>query len=134
MKYIKLIVFLALSIVSCQYQEIIPDKLADYNAEDVDYYSIIESMGYPVEDIVEYENLFIVSGETFFYKDDLSEYARMHPQTKINALGTLPADSQTIYINDQYIDADYVSLLEEAIDKWNSLEDCNLNFIKFIVK
>lgn len=66
MKYIKLIVFLALSIVSCQYQEIIPDKLADYNAEDVDYYSIIESMGYPVEDIVEYENLFIVSGETFF--------------------------------------------------------------------
>lgn len=129
MKYIKLIVFLALSIVSCQYQEIIPDKLADFNAEDVDYYSIIESMGYPIEDIVEYEDFFVVSGETFFYKDDLSGYSITHPQTKINALGTLPTNLQTIYINDQFIDAAYVSLLEQAIEHWNNLEDCNLNFI-----
>ena len=124
-----LTMILAFEIIhSCQVAEI--NNVVDEESieKGIDYLQIIESLGYPVDEAVEYEDCFVVSDETFFYKEQMDKYAKNNPQTKTNAIGKLPLALQDIYIVDYYISDSYVSLFKQAVAEWNNLPDCNIRF------
>ena len=127
LKYLTMCLAFAI-LYSCQVAEVNNSVSEESTETEIDYLNIIESLGYPIDEAVEYDDFFVVSEETFFYKEQMDEFVKNNPQTKTNAIGKLPVDLQDIYITDYYISDNYVSLFKQAVAEWNSLSDCNIRF------
>lgn len=130
MKYPQLFVSLILIFyTSCQIQEINNDILSgNHNESHNHYLGLISSFGYSTDEIEELDTCFIISGETVLYKSDLDAFQDNTHRTKANAIGKLPKELQNIYIDPYYLSEEYSSLIQSAIEEWNSLQDCNIRF------
>lgn len=94
----------------------------------IDYLSIISSLGYSTDNVIESDSLFLVSDVIVLKKKDLDKIAET-PQTKLEAYQTkLPLEKQHIELM-CYMDnsAEEFNLLE-AVREWNSVPNCNILF------
>ena len=86
MKLVKKIQIIFASIllsVSCVNEISLNDHL-EKGTENIDYVSIIERMGYQVDNVHELDSLIIVSDILIFRKSDLETYDK-YPETRLNS-------------------------------------------------
>ena len=127
---------MACSVMACSVEELADEKTLDESglSRTEDTYTediqLLADWGYDTTDVQVYDEYYGLSDELVFFKDVLAE-SRKTPLTKINAYKQkLENDRQHIYLQKSSMDAMYNSdvLLEEAVEEWNSIDDCNLYF------
>ena len=133
-----LFVFAAIAcmFMACSVEELADEKIIDESglSKTEDAYTediqLLADWGYDTTDVRVYDEYYVLSDELVFFKDVLAE-SRKTPLTKINAeKQKLENDRQHIYLQKSLMDGMYNSdvLLEEAVEEWNSIDDCNLYF------
>ena len=138
MKRSLLFVFAAIAcmFMACSVEELADEKIIDESglSKTEDAYTediqLLADWGYDTTDVRVYDEYYVLSDELVFFKDVLAE-SRKTPLTKINAeKQKLENDRQHIYLQKSLMDGMYNSdvLLEEAVEEWNSIDDCNLYF------
>lgn len=113
--------------VSCVNEISLNDHL-EKGTENIDYVSIIERMGYQVDNVHELDSLIILSDILIFRKSDLETYDK-YPETRLNSdKEKLELEEQryafTFMQNNDLITNEFC----EAIEKWNEVPNCNILF------
>lgn len=112
--------------VSCSTDAQYEEPAASPEAGDI---AFIESLGYDVSDIVTTEFGYLVEGDILFTPETMKEL-RATPATRHTSQGQL-IDSKyqkRVYLNIGVPTAQRAAIMS-AISEWNSLENCNINFI-----
>lgn len=124
-----LLAILGLALISCQSELVETQQLENLNSSKFDYYSIISSLGYSTDDIMENDSLFVISDVIVLHKKELRKLAEK-PQTRITTYSNLlPLEKQHIKLDEYEIaDANNSILLTRAAEEWNSVPNCNILF------
>lgn len=91
--------------------------------------AFIESLGYDVSDIVSTDLGYLVEGDMLF-TPEVVEALRSTPQTRHTTAGQLVSAEHQKYIYLAIGSMDGLNYLEAAITEWNSLSNCNINFLE----
>ena len=93
----------------------------------MDYLSIISSLGYSVDGVVENDSVLLVSDVIALRKKDLKNISDGMTKVESDPI-KLPLDRQYIKLNLYELDVRYESIFNEAVREWNSLPNCNVLF------
>lgn len=132
MKKITLVLITFILLIACQKElvkieaNVITEK---QETSKEDYLSIISSLGYSIDDIKENETSFLISNSIVLDKNVLDSIAN-NPLTKaITLKDRLPESKQHFRLVIYQTDYRYMSIFDDAVRTWNSMQDCNIVFL-----
>ena len=102
-------------------------NISTYQTDSIDYISIINKLGYNINEVEIFDSAFVISNCIYLTKKDLKNYISA-PKTKVTFDGILEEQDQHIYLSLWNDDITLLETYNNAIRAWNDLPDCNILF------
>lgn len=87
----------------------------------------LEQCGYDTSTLTEHEDYYLIDSDMGFSKEGLAE-AINQPSTRMASSKQLSKEYYRLNLNLNYTDNESLNAFIEAVDEWNSIADCSIDF------